>query len=401
MTEAVNEAVAFPFPDSSQLDVPPEFAELRAQCPVQRVVLPFGGEGWLATRHADVKVVLSDPRFSRAATVGADIPRTVPWLNPGGDVLALDPPEHSRLRGLVASAFSRRNIERWRPRIEELVEELIAGLRSTGTPADLVDGFSMPLPITVICEMLGVPKADRHFFQRFTELLFGGEGVAGEEVQRAAVALQDYLAAHIARRREAPRDDLLTQLIAARDADEDRLTEQELVMLGITILAAGHETTANAIANFVYTLLTGGHWERLANNPDLLDTAVEELLRFVPLGGSESMPRVAKDRVTLGDTVVEAGEAVFPAMVSANFDEAVFANADVMDLERSHNPHLAFGFGPHFCLGAQLARVEIRIALGRLLREFPALHLAVPPEDVVWREKTTVIRGPRHLPIAW
>ncbi|WP_405561771.1 cytochrome P450 [Streptomyces sp. NBC_01180] len=396
-----DQVMKFPFPDSHRLDVPTEFADLRAKCPVQRVDLPYGGEGWLVTRQADVKTVLGDSRFSRAATVHADIPRTKEWLNPGGDILSLDPPEHARIRKLVSGAFSRRNVELWRPRIEGLVDELVAGMRAAGSPVDLVESFTMPLPITVICEMLGVPAEDRHFFQRFSELMFSGAGVAAEDIQGAATGLMSYLAEHVARHRAEPQDDLLSELIAARDEDEGRLTEEELVTLGMTILAAGHETTANAIANFVHTLLVGGLWAELAARPDRFDTAVEELLRFVPLGGSESLPRVATEDVALGDVTVCKGEAVFPAMVSANFDGEVFTDPDVLDLDRTHNPHLAFGFGPHFCLGAQLARTEVRIALATLLREFPELHLAVPEAEVPWREDTALIRGPRRLPVAW
>ena len=355
---------------------------------MQRVKLPFGGEGWLATTHGEVKTVLNDARFSRAATVGADVPRTKEWLNPGGDILSLDPPEHARMRRLVSAPFSHRGIESWRPRVTALVEEFVAGMRAAGPPADLVSALSMPLPITVICEMLGVPVEDRHLFERFSEVLFSGNGVSAEEVGAAANGLTSYLARQVARRRAEPRDDLLSQLIAARD-EQTRLSEEELVTLGVTILAAGHETTANAIANFVYTLLTEGLWEGLVEQPERLDTAVEELLRFVPLGGSESMPRVATEDVRLGEVEVRAGETVFPAMISANFDAAVFTDPLALELDRRHNPHVSFGHGPHFCLGAQLARMEIRIVLGTLVRELPGLHLAVP-----WR-KCRGARKPR------
>ncbi|MFH8475833.1 cytochrome P450 [Streptomyces sp. NPDC018000] len=391
----------YPFPDDHRLDVPPEFADLRAKCPVQRVELPYGGEGWLVTRQVEVKTALGDSRFSRAATVQADVPRTQAWLNPGGDILSLDPPEHSRIRRLISGAFSRRNVELWRPRIEELVGELVAGMRAAGPPVDLVDSFSMPLPITLICEMLGVPASDQHFFQRFSELVFSGVGVPAEDVEAAADALTSYLAERIARHRAEPQDDLLSELIAARDEDEGRLSEEELVTLGVTILAAGHETTANAIANSVLTLLVDGLWTELAEHPERIDTAVEELLRFIPLGGSESLPRIAAEDVTLGDVTVREGEAVFPAMVSANFDEAVFTDPQVLNLERSHNPHLAFGFGPHFCPGAQLARTEVRVVLATLLQEFLDPRLAVPQTEVPWREDTALIRGPRHLPVTW
>ncbi|MEV0054262.1 cytochrome P450 [Saccharopolyspora shandongensis] len=402
MTTPQDEPMKYPFEDDHRLTIPAEFAELRAKCPVQRITLPYGGDGWLMTKHADVKIVLGDPRFSRAATVDADIPRTTPWKTEGGgDLLAMDPPEHARLRRLVAAAFSRKNVERWRPRTEQIVDGLIDDVRSAGAPADLVELFSMPLPITVICELLGVPVADRHFFQRFSELVFGGAGVSAEDVENASTSLATYLAEHVARHRAEPQDDLLSQLIAARDEDEDRLTEEELVTLGVTILVAGHETTANEIANIVHTLLVNDLWAGLVAHPERIDTALDELLRCVPLGGSEAMPRVATEDIEVGGTLIRKGDTCFPAMISANFDEDVFSFPDVLDLDRPHNPHLAFGFGPHYCLGAQLARMELRVALTALLRAFPGLRLALPESEIPWRGKDTLIRGPRELLVSW
>lgn len=401
MTTTEGQAMTYPFPDDHRLAVPEEFAELRGKCPVQRISLPFGGDGWLMTKHADVKTVLGDSRFSRAATIGADIPRTAPWIAEGGDLLTMDPPEHARLRRLVASAFSRKNVEAWRPRAEQIVADLITDVRAAGSGADLVELFSMPLPMTVICELLGVPATDRHHFQHFSELIFGGASAAMEDVENASTQLEKYLAEHVAHHREHPQDDLLSQLIAARDENEDRLTEEELVTLGVTILVAGHETTANELANIVYTLLSQNLWSYLVKHPERLDTALDELLRFIPLGGSEAMPRVATEDIEVGGTLIRKGETCFPAMISANFDEDVFPDSQTMDLERPQNPHLAFGFGPHYCLGAQLARMELRVASRALLTEFPELRLAVPTSDIPWRTPDTMIRGPRRLPVTW
>jgi nocardicin N-oxygenase len=395
-SSTAQEAVAFPFTAPGRLQPPAEFAALREGQPVRRVQLPYGGEGWLVTRYADVKAVLADPRFSRAATVGADIPRTTPLTTQPDNILSMDPPEHSRLRRLVASTFTMKNIESWRPRTEQVVAELINGMRTKGAPVDLVDNFSLPLPVTVICELLGVPAKDRHFFQHFSRIILSTTAATGEEILAARVELEDYLASHIAAHREEPRDDLLSQLIAARD-DQDRLSEAELVSMGVTILVAGHETTANQISNFVYTLLDTDLWASLAAHPDRLNTAIEELLRYVALGNGGGQARIATEDVEISGTLVRAGEAVMAATASANRDDTAFDHPEALDLERARNPHVAFGFGVHHCLGAQLARMELRVGLGALLTAFPALRLHEQP---AWRVGT-LINGPSQLPLSW
>lgn len=399
MTTAPEQAVKFPF-ELRALDVPEEFAALRADRPVLRVELPFGGEGWLVSRYEDVRTVLSDPRFSRAETIGADIPRTGPARTLPGNLLAMDPPEHSRVRRLVAGAFGMRSIGRWRPRVEQVVAELITAMTAAGAPADLVEHFAMPLPVTVVCELLGVPVGDRRLFQRFAEILFSTTGATAEEMAEAGSALEKYLVAHIEERRQRPRPDLISQLIAARDEDEDRLSEQELIGLAGSILVAGHESTANEVSNFVYTLLSTGLWADLVARPELVDAAVEELLRFVALGSGYSPPRIATEDLELGGRPIHKGESVIANIVSANRDESVFDRAAAVDLDRAPNPHLSFGFGPHHCLGAQLARLELRVAFDQLVRRLPGLRLAGTAEDVPWRLGTRA-RGPRELLVRW
>ncbi|GGK00044.1 cytochrome P450 [Pilimelia anulata] len=394
------DALDYPFPDDGRPGVPAEFDRLRARCPVQRARLPYGGEGWLVSRHEDVKTVLGDSRFSRAATVDADIPRTTQWRTRGGNLMAMDPPDHSRVRRLVAGAFSRKAAQRLRPRTTQIVEELVSGMRAAGSPVDLVEHFSAPLPVTVICELLGVPFAQWHLFRDFSEKMFGGGAASAEEVGQATAHLEAFLREHVAARRAEPRDDLLSDIIRAGTGEDAPLTEHELVSLGVTILVAGHETTATAIANHVHALLTRGEWTDLAARPALVPTAVHELLRYVPIGGPETMPRVAVEDVEMAGTVVRAGETVFPVVGSANLDPAVFAEPDRLDLQRAANPHLTFGFGPHYCLGAQLAVMELEVGLGALLREFPGLRLAVPDAELRWRTDN-LVRGPLRLPVAW
>ncbi|MEU7144361.1 cytochrome P450 [Nocardia sp. NPDC046473] len=391
----------YPFGEPIRLDMDPLFAKLRREEPVSRVQLPYGDEGWLVTRYADAKLVLADPRFSRAVTVDReDIPRTTPNPSRQNSLLSMDAPEHSRLRKLVAKAFTSRRVEQLRPRAQEIVNERLNEIESAGPVADLVQSLALPLPVTVICEMLGVPTHDQHRFRDFSDTVLSTTAHTTEQIDDARAALEAYLAEVVAQRREQPSDDLLGALVAARDND-DRLSEDELVNLGIGLLIAGHETTANQIANFTYVLLSEPqHWELLCGRPDLVPGAIEELLRFVQLGSGGSFARVATEDVVLSGVTVRAGESVIVNTQAANRDESVFENSDELDLTRNNNPHMAFGHGVHHCLGAQLARLELQVALGSLLQRFPTLHLAVPFEEVPWKTGL-LVRGPKALPVSW
>ncbi|MEV0355460.1 cytochrome P450 [Nocardia sp. NPDC050697] len=392
----------YPFGDPVRLELDPRIDTLRREEPVSRVQLPHGGEGWLVTRYEDVRLVLNDRRFSRTATVDReDIPRSTPEPPRANGLLTMDPPEHTRLRKLVAKAFTGRRVTQLRPRVEELVAGCLAGMERDGAPADLVRALALPLPVAVICEMLGIPDSDQHRFRDFSDAILSTTACTREQIAAARAELEGYLAEVIALRRADPTGDLLGALTLARDED-DRLSEAELVNLGITILIAGHETTANQIANFVYTLLTRpGEWRRLRAEPALLPAAIEELLRFVQLGsGGAGSARIATEDVELSGVRIRAGDPVLVHMGSANRDDAVFAAAGELELGREVNPHIAFGYGVHHCLGAQLARLELRAALGGLLARFPGLRLAVPVAEVPWKHGL-LVRGPRALPVAW
>jgi cytochrome P450 len=258
----------------------------------------------------------------------------------------------------------------------------------------------MPLPVTVVCELLGVPVADRKFFQRFAEIVFSTTGATAQEMAEADRELRAYLIAHIGRRRQWPEDDLISQLIAVRDEDEGRLSEQELLSMAGSILVAGHESTANEISNFVWTLLTRDLWSYLVSHPEAVDAGVEELLRHVALGSGFSPPRIALEDIEIAGRLIPKGDAVIANLISANRDQGVFSDADEVNLARESNPHLSFGFGPHHCLGAQLARMELRTALRALLSEFPQLHFSGDPDGIVWRAGTRA-RGPRKMMLSW
>jgi nocardicin N-oxygenase len=381
------------------LELHPKFEELRENEPLARVRLPYGGEGWMVTRYDDVRTANSDPRFSRAQ-IGEDTPRTTPLARRGDTILSLDPPEHTRLRRLLSKAFTARRMGAMQSWLEELFAGLLDDVERSGPPADVVRDLAEPFTIAVICRLLGVPYEDRSTFQHWSEVIMSTTAYSKEEAMAADAAIRAYLTDLVAARRAARHDDLLSVLVAARDND-DRLSEDELITFGVTLLVAGHETSAHQLANMLYVLLT--HEDQLSllrKEPELLPRAVEELLRFVPLGNGVGNARIATEDVELSGGTVRAGEGVVAAAVNANRDPRIFTDPDRLDITREKNPHLAFGHGAHYCLGAQLARMELRVAIGAVLERFPQLRLAVPADQVEWKTGG-LFRGPLRLPIAW
>ncbi|MFA1548296.1 cytochrome P450 [Actinomadura chokoriensis] len=376
-----------------------EYAELRAHRPVARVRLPDGRPAWLASRYADNHRLLADARLSRAAAAREGAPRVRGIALEAGAITVLDPPEHTRLRRLIAGEFTAHRMRRFRPRIRAIAEELADAMAAAGPPADLVAGYAGPLPIRVISALLGVPEPDHDRFRSWADDYLGTTGTDPETVRRAAEGLRAYFGSLVAARRADPGDDLISSLVTAQD--EERLTEQELIALGVTLLVAGYQTAAGMIAGSVQTLLD--HPEQLAElrrDPGRMPAAAEELLRYVAVSASGGTIRVATADLDLGGTRIRAGEAVLPAITSANRDTAVFTDPDRLDLRRDPNPHLAFGHGVHRCLGAALARAELAVALSTLLERFPGLRHADPGSPPEWRTGG-MIRGPLTLPVAW
>ncbi|MEH0981966.1 cytochrome P450 [Micromonospora sp. CPCC 205556] len=402
MTETSHATIPqrYPFSDPHRLDLDPRYARLRREEPLTRIRMPFGEPAWLATRHADVRFVLGDARFSRAAAVGRDEPRTTPHQQDSG-ILTMDPPQHTRLRRLVAKAFTARRVEQLRPRTRALADELVSGMVSAGPPADLVAHLATPLPIRVICDLLGVPVADQDRFHTWSEAIVSTTSLSPEQTQSYLDQLLAYMGELIARRRAAPTDDLLGAMVRARDEHADRLAEEEVVQLAAGLLAAGHETTVTQVPNMVYVLLTEpGAWDRLRGDPALVPTAVEELMRFIPLGSSAAFARYALTDVEIGGVLVRAGEPVVVAIASANRDETVFPDADRLDLARAENPHVGFGHGVHHCIGAQLARMELQVVLETLVARLPRLRLAVPESELTWKSGL-LVRGLTAMPVSW
>ncbi|WP_238007874.1 cytochrome P450 [Dactylosporangium sp. AC04546] len=376
----------------------PVYAALREQAPVHRVTLPTGSEIWLVTRYADAKAALGDPRFSKRQGA-TDNAKAITDNNVSSPLtrhlLANDPPDHTRLRRLVAKVFTARRVEELRPRIEELSAALIDGMRGKAS-TDLVEDYAVQLPIQVICELLGVPLADQADFRRWTSVMVGGSAsTAG--VPEAAAAFLGYLMKLIASKRAEPADDLLSGLIATRD-EGDRLSEDELTSMVFLLLLAGHETTVNLIGNGMYTLLTHpDDHKRLIADPDLIPAAVEEFLRLESPVETATF-RTAVEPVTFGEVTIPRGALVGISLLGPNRDPERFPDPDRFDLSRPENQHLAFGHGIHYCLGAPLARLEAQVAFTDLLSAFPSMHLAVPAEDLVWRPGV-LIHGTTALPV--
>lgn len=392
----------FPFPSTSLYHPAPELIELAEKDPVTRVELPDGSHAWLITGFDEVRKVLIDPRFSRGLAAAPDRPQRGLQMLASASILGMDPPEHTRLRRLVAGTFTNRRIEALRPQVREIVTGLLDELVTLPRPADLVHQFSLPLPVQVICEMLGVPAEDRDRFAAWSDSMLGDWNRDTDEMMAAYQGLSGYLAGLIEAKRAAPADDLLTALIAVRDGS-DRLSEFELVNLGISLLVGGHETTANQINMSLLTLLENpDELTRLREDPELIPAAVEELMRFVQLGGGDSipMPRIAAEDVELGGVTIAAGDAVLALTAAANRDPAVFEDPNRLDLTRTTATHLAFGAGIHHCLGAQLARMELQEAYRGLLTRLPGLRLTVPVEELRFKPNM-ILRSLYELPVTW
>ncbi|MEW2504269.1 cytochrome P450 [Amycolatopsis sp. NPDC047767] len=390
---------AYPF-DMQEISVSELYHTLQREEPMSRVQMPFGEPAWLATKYADVKLVMTDQRFSRELAQGLDQPR-MRRQQMGDGIMGMDPPDHSRLRRLVSKAFTARRLEQMREGVQTLVNDLLDGMVARGDSADVVEELARPLPVTVICDLLGVPQEDHKIFREWTQALVSDATAKGDVLDVYGDQLDSYVAGLVAQRREEPTDDLLGALVYARDAG-DKLTENELISIaGAGLLTGGVETVSTALPSFLFTLLTQPELlAQLRADPELMPTAVEELLRFVPINTAAMFARYATEDVRFGDVVVRAGDPVLPALHAANRDPEVFANPDTVDLTRSPNPHVAFGHGPHHCIGAQLARLELQEALKAILARFPELRLADGREGVKW-EYGVIVRGPSLLRIAW
>ncbi|MET7717489.1 cytochrome P450 [Streptomyces sp. NPDC005407] len=391
---------SYPPPRRSATDIPEEYARLRSDTPAADVVMPSGDGAYLFSRYEDVRTVLSDARCSRAATALPESPRLTAVPFDAGGLFTMDPPEHTRLRSLVSSAFTARRVDLMRPRIQELADGLLERMTERGGgPVDFNEAFAFPYPVAVICELLGVPFADRELFRGWSDAILSLTAHTPEQMLERKLALVGYLQQLVEEKRQRPGDDLLSALVGIRD-EEGPLTEHELITMAMTLLIAGHETTVGLLGTSVFTLLRhGGGMGLVPAEPEALATLVEELLRINPIGDGGPL-RVTTAEIEVAGTTVPAGSAVIGAICSANRDESRFPDADRFEPGRRSAPHLAFGHGPHYCLGAPLARAELQIALSALARRFPELRLAVPVDEVRMHTGLLVNRL-ESLPVNW
>jgi cytochrome P450 len=382
----------------------PLLAALRASEPVYRTTLPDKTPVWLLTRYADVHALLKDERFpkNRRSALTPEQLRKLPWVPPmfrplERNMLDLDSPDHTRLRALVHKAFTPSLVERMRGRVQSLADELLDKVEPRGE-LDLIADYALPLPMTIITEILGVPTKDRHKFHKWSQAVVSlGSPNPTIRVIPAVWMFIRYLRRFFKVRRRDPRDDLASALIQAEEAG-DKLSEDELLAMVFLLLIAGHETTVNLIGSGVLALLEHpSQLDKLRGEPALMKAAVEELLRYTaPV--FMTTERYAREDVTLHGVTIPRGEMTLGVIGAANRDETVFENPDTLDITREPNRHLSFGQGIHFCLGAPLARMEAQIAVNTLLGRTPDLRLKVSPNALRWRP-SMILRGLDALPV--
>ncbi|WP_328646297.1 cytochrome P450 [Amycolatopsis sp. NBC_00348] len=388
--------------DAGPFDPPREITRLRETRPVSPLLFPDGHEGWLVTGYDAVRALMADPRFSSRQDIGV---LHVPYETPGmpvatepspplpGVFIAMDPPDHSRLRKRLTGAFTVKRMKQLEAHIVDVVERQLDVLAKLTPPIDLVAEFALPVPSLVICELLGVPYADRAEFQANSAQFMVKEQPL-EQKMGAYIALNTFLAELVTRKRAEPGDDILSDL-----AGQDDLSIEELTGVAFLLLLAGHETTANMLSLGTFALLEHpAQRAELAADPALLPGAVEELLRYLSV--ADIFYRYATEDIELGGETIPEGSTVVVSLLAANRDPKRFENPDVLDVHRTARGHLSFGHGVHQCLGQQLARIEMRAGFEALLRRFPTLELAVPASEVKLRTDMNIY-GVHELPVTW
>ena len=392
---------SLPFPHD-HVSPSPVYAERRATCPLGHVRLPSGDEAVLLVTHRDIAAALADSRLTHDLTAPGS-PRLTKGPSLFDDPRGLNNMEgekHLRIRRIVASAFTPRATDRRRPAIEQAAARILDAVEEAGPPADIVGAYCFPLPVRVICQLLGVPEQDAPQFRHWSNAFLSAAEMTVEERAGQLMQFAEYTAGLLARRRAEPGTDLIDDLIAARDG-ADKLSEEELVYLTAGLIAAGNETTSNALGRAILALLGDGReaWERLVAEPELIPAAVDELLRYNILGAGVAL-RVASEDVPLPSGLIRAGQAVALAGASGQHDEEAYPEPDRLRFDREAAVALTFGGGPHYCLGAHLAKAELQIGLRQLIERFPKLRLTVDRADLRFTDGE-VLSSLVELPVAW
>ncbi len=394
---------AFPTarPAGCPFDPAEDYARFRTEESLTRVSCPAGIDAYLLSSYDEVRALLNDPRLSSRAAVSTHVvlDRDLDAPTVPGSILHLDGPAHARLRRMLTPEFTVKRMQALREYVRGLIDERIDAILAKGGPVDLYQEFALPIPSLVICELLGVPYADRDRFQAQSSILVSTDA-APELMAATSQEVQQYIAGLVMTKMAEPADDLLSRLIQRGNESETPLTLEELIVLGLSLLVAGHETTANMIGLSTLALLRNP--EQLAalrEDPSLAESAVEEMLRYLSIV-QFGLLRNATEDIEFGDETIRAGEWLVAALASGNRDESVFPNAEKIDLRRNPTTHLAFGFGAHQCIGQQLARVELQEVFSRLYQRIPTLRLAVPFEEITFKDNALAY-GVRGLPVTW
>ncbi|MEU7860779.1 cytochrome P450 [Nonomuraea sp. NPDC049141] len=386
----------YPFDRAEALQPPEEWAQLQARCPVAHVQLPSGDTAGLMTRYDDVRLLLTDPRFSRGGEGAARVSTTADggiFARRMASGTSIAGEGHRRWRRLLSPSFTIRKIEAWRPRVQRMADELVDGMLAGSSPANLSRELGLPLPVRVICALVGAPSEDQDKFAYWSQVMLTLTRYEQAEVERAYAEFGAYVSKLVEEKRAAPGDDMLSELTQISDSQDGRLSHEELIATVQALLLAGHETTSNMIAIMVAMLLAEPErYAAVVEDPDLIAGTVEEVLRLDSTLSVIGMPRVATEEVDFDGVAVSAGTTLIPCRPAANRDPRKFPDPDRFDARRDNaGQHLAFGAGPHFCLGQPLARMELQVVLGTLVRRLPGLGLRDAPGDL--RLRTGLLSG--------
>lgn len=396
MSDSAVQGMTFPRPLTTEGLPDPLLLKATRDNPVLRVIGPGGNDAWLIAGEKEVREVLSEPaRFTSQPDPNVDDKRAKAAV----PMVGMDPPEHTRIRRLASKVFTARRIQVMVPAIRELVDSLLDEVEETGPPVDLISTLALPLPMSVIFRVLGgVPDEDKADLRRWSETFISLSTSTSEEIENAVVGIHSCIQRLVGNRRQNLGDDLLSDLIRARDG-RDAMTEDELIATTGLIIIAGHETTAKAITRGVMVLAGSSQWSRIASGAVPMDQVVEEVLRHQPPIDT-SIWRIAKVDTVLAGQHIKAGEQVLVSLNLANLDPAARMAPLVFDAERSDPGHMTFGYGAHFCLGAALARAEMLVAFEAMAKRFPNLQLAVEPGELEW-SVGSMLNAPIKLPVTW
>jgi cytochrome P450 len=391
----------FPLRRQCPFAPPPEYDRLRVEEPVSEVQLSTGGTAWLVTRYEDVRTVLSSPAFSADGT-RPGFPALVPGAaqilrNP--PFIRMDPPQHTFYRRMLIQEFTLKRIKTMQAGIQATVDRLLDDLLAQTPPVDLVEAFALPVPSLVICQLLGVPYDDHELFQSRSKVAVSGASTA-QQFATALGELRAYMDGLITLKQHEPGDDLLSKLVTEQLEPAGELGRDELLMMCLMLLNAGHETTANMISLGTAALLE--HPDQLAalrSDPALLPDTIEELLRYLSIADLITT-RIAAEDAELSGTTIHAGEGVLALLAAADWDPAVFPEPERLDIHRGNRRHVAFGYGVHQCLGQNLARLELEIAFSTLFARIPALQLAIPADELPYKHGS-MLYGIHELPVTW